>query len=61
MTRPLQGTEYFQKEYERLDRIISTGAVSPAKMSEVAKKASVLTAFIPSFNEASPAAQDAEE
>jgi len=52
----LQGNDYFQKEYDRLDRIISSGAVSPAKMTEVAAKASVLTAFIPSLNE--PTASD---
>ena len=51
----LQGNDYFQKEYDRLDRIISSGAVSPAKMTEVAAKASVLTAFIPSMNEQSDA------
>ena len=33
-----------------MERIISSGAVSPAKMTEAAKKASVLTAFIPSMN-----------
>ena len=46
----LQGTEYLETEYQRLERIISSGAVSPAKMTEAAKKASVLTAFIPSMN-----------
>lgn len=46
----VKGHEYFQKEYERLDRIISSGAVSPSKMQEVAKKASVLSAFIPGLN-----------
>ena len=60
----LQGNEYFQKEYERLDRIISSGAVSPEKLTEVAAKASVLTAFIPSLNEAAAgdkaAAEEAE-
>ena len=41
-----------EKEYERLDRIIGSGAVGPVKMTEVLRKASVLTAFIPRLNEA---------
>jgi protein disulfide-isomerase A6 len=58
-----KGSDFFQTEYDRLDRIISSGAASPAKLAEAARKSSVLSAFIPSLNEAAggEAAVDAEE
>lgn len=44
-----QGNDYFQTEYDRLERLMSSAA-SPAKLAEIARKSSVLSAFIPSLN-----------
>lgn len=56
---PIQGSDYFQKEYERLERIIGSGAASPSKLAEAARKQSVLSAFIPSLNEDEKASDEA--
>jgi protein disulfide-isomerase A6 len=56
-----KGADYFQKEYERLDRIISSGSASPSKLAEAARKQSVLSAFIPSLNEDSKASKEAAQ
>lgn len=56
-----KGSDYFQSEYERLERILSNGNVSPAKLQEVARKSSVLTAFIPSLNVKPAQEAEAEE
>lgn len=57
----LQGADYFQTEYDRLDRIIGGGATSPSKLAEAARKQSVLSAFIPSMNEEKAADEAAEQ
>lgn len=44
-----KGSDYFQTEYDRLERLMSSAA-SPAKLAEIARKSSVLSAFIPSLN-----------
>lgn len=41
----MQGEDYFAKELARLERMISSGSVAAAKLTEMAKKASVLGAF----------------
>lgn len=56
-----KGSDYFQKEYERLERIIGSGAASPSKLAEAARKQSVLSAFIPSLNEDRQASDEAAE
>lgn len=53
--RPGQGQDYFQGEYDRLERLMGSAA-SPAKLAEMARKASVLSAFIPSLNTQVPSA-----
>eukprot|EP00877_Chromochloris_zofingiensis_P001889 jgi/Chrzof1/11700/Cz06g06030.t1 len=40
-----KGEDYFAKELARLERMISSGSVAAAKLTEMAKKASVLGAF----------------
>lgn len=57
----IQGADYFQNEYDRLDRIIASGSASPAKLAEAARKSSVLSAFIPSMNTAEDAADAADD
>mmetsp|Transcript_3663 Transcript_3663/g.10599 ORF Transcript_3663/g.10599 Transcript_3663/m.10599 type:complete len:326 (+) Transcript_3663:94-1071(+) len=56
-----KGQDYFQTEYDRLERLMGSAA-SPAKLAEVARKASVLSAFIPSLNTQEPeeAAEEAD-
>lgn len=56
-----QGADYFQKEYERLDRIIAAGAASPSKLAEAARKQSVLSAFIPAMNADEKASDEAAQ
>lgn len=46
-----KGSDYFEKEYARLDSIIGSGKVGAKKLEEVARKSSVLSAFIPRLNE----------
>lgn len=41
----LQGDEYFEKERERLERMISSGGVASNKVDDFARKSSVLSAF----------------
>jgi hypothetical protein len=45
MCCPLQGVEYFQKEQDRLQRMIDSGSVAAGKVDSFAAKISVLSAF----------------
>ena len=40
-----QGDDYFTKERERLERMISSGGVAANKVDDFARKSSVLSAF----------------
>ena len=42
----MQGSAFFQTEYDRLDRMLSSGKVGGSKTSEISKKLSVLGAFL---------------
>jgi Endoplasmic reticulum protein ERp29, C-terminal domain len=39
--------DYFAKEQARLERMMASGGVAAAKVTEMARKASVLSAFSP--------------
>jgi hypothetical protein len=41
----VQGVEYFQKEQDRLQRMIDSGSVAAGKVDKFAAKISVLSAF----------------
>lgn len=40
-----QGNEYFATELARLERMIGSGSLSAAKLDEMSRKTSVLSAF----------------
>lgn len=42
----LQGYAWFQTEYDRLDRMLTSGKVGGSKTSEISRKLSVLGAFL---------------
>ena len=42
----VQGVDFFQTEYDRLDRMLSSGKVGSSKTAEISKKLSVLGAFL---------------
>ena len=42
----LQGVDFFQTEYDRLDRMLSSGKVGGSKTAEISKKLSVLGSFL---------------
>ena len=44
---PPQGMDYFAKGQARLERMMASGGVAAAKVTEMARKASVLSAFSP--------------
>lgn len=43
----VQGSDWFQTESARLERLLGSGNVGTTKASEISKKLSVLTAFMP--------------
>lgn len=57
-----KGNDYFQTEYDRLERLMNSAA-SPARLAEIARRSSVLSAFIPALNtkEAKAATADAND
>ena len=40
-----QGSDYFQSESARLERLLESGKVGAAKLAEISQKLSVLSAF----------------
>lgn len=42
----VQGSTFFQSEYDRLERMLSSGKVGGSKLDEISKKLSVLGAFL---------------
>ena len=42
-----QGSDWFQTETARLERLLGSGNVGSSKATEISKKLSVLTAFMP--------------
>ena len=44
---PVQGSDWFQTETARLERLLGSGSVGSSKATEISKKLSVLTAFMP--------------
>lgn len=42
----MQGIDFFQTEYDRLDRMLSSGKIGGTKSAEISKKLSVLGAFL---------------
>lgn len=44
--RCVQGADFFQNEYDRLERMLSSGKVGGSKLSEISQKLSVLGAFL---------------
>jgi len=42
----MQGIDFFQTEYNRLDRMLSSGKVGGSKTAEISKKLSILGAFL---------------
>lgn len=62
MKRALEkGVEYFEKEQARLERMIGTGSVAAAKVDEMSRKISVLTAFTEKEEEAAKADADDDD
>ena len=43
----VQGSDWFQTETARLERLLGSGSVGSSKATEISKKLSVLTAFMP--------------
>ena len=41
-----QGSDFFQTEYDRLDRMLSSGKVGGSRLNEISKKLSVLGSFL---------------
>ncbi len=46
----MQGSDWFQTETARLERLLGSGNVGSSKASEISRKLSVLTAFMPDSN-----------
>lgn len=42
----MQGSTFFQTEYDRLERMLSSGKVGGSKLDEISKKLSVLGSFL---------------
>lgn len=57
----MQGSDWFQTETARLERLLGSGSVGSSKASEISKKLSVLTAFMPDSSEDEGEATKAEE
>lgn len=57
----MQGSNWFQTETARLERLLGSGSVGSTKASEISKKLSVLTAFMPGHSDDEEAATKAEE
>ena len=57
----MQGSDWFQTETARLERLLGSGSVGSSKASEISKKLSVLTAFMPDSSEDEEEATKAEE
>ena len=57
----MQGSDWFQTETARLERLLGSGNVGSSKASEISKKLSVLTAFMPDSSEDEEEATKAEE
>ena len=47
----VQGSDWFQTETARLERLLGSGSVGSTKASEISKKLSVLTAFMPNTSD----------
>ena len=45
--RCVQGSDWFQTESARLERLLGSGNIGTSKATEISKKLSVLTAFMP--------------
>jgi hypothetical protein len=43
----VQGSDFFQTETARLERLLESSSVGASKLGEISKKLSVLTAFLP--------------
>lgn len=43
----VQGSDFFQAETSRLERLLESGKVGANKIGEISKKLSVLSAFLP--------------
>ncbi len=59
--RCVQGSDWFQTETARLERLLGSGSVGSTKASEISKKLSVLTAFMPSTSDDEDEVKKAEE
>ena len=57
----MQGSEWFQAEIARLERLLGSGSVGSSKASEISKKLSVLTSFMPDSSVDEEEATKAEE
>jgi Endoplasmic reticulum protein ERp29, C-terminal domain len=56
-----QGVDYFQKEFDRLERVISSGSLSAKKLDEASRKTSVLGAFLDEPSAAEEPEEDDED
>ena len=59
--RCVQGSDWFQTETARLERLLGSGSVGSTKASEISKKLSVLTAFMPDTSDDEEDVTKAEE
>ena len=57
----VQGSDWFQTETARLERLLGSGKVGSTKASEISKKLSVLSAFMPDTSDEEEEATKAEE
>ena len=57
----MQGSDWFQTETARLERLLGSGSVGSTKASEISKKLSVLTAFMPDTSDDEEDVTKAEE
>jgi hypothetical protein len=56
-----QGVEYFQKEQDRLQRMIDSGSVAAGKVDSFAAKISVLSAFTEKPDAAAAASKNSDD